>query len=357
MGLGQSQRLDVLMRITHTSNSALARELSFDASYICRIRSGKRGIPTKQPFIEPVAAYLARRIREPLQVQAAEQVLGLAAPLPQDLQERTDLIAGWLACKDSQPMGQLSDHIVHELSSVSKARLSQVLAQRGHHAQIDRGELASAQACYGTGREGRREATLAFLSALAEQGEPQELLLYSDERMEWFTEDEQFLVQWSDLLITLLQGGSTILIVHTLTRDITEMFDAFKNWLPLYLTGRVRSRYIPRIRDGICRRTLFVAPGDECYEGMIVGERPREGDMVVNIARTKNLGNQRSSTADIAVQLTPPRTFTLEEALEYIADDELVEITPQHIRMRKRLLSEIDRRKAYVRKQAQAANN
>ena len=93
-----------------------------------------------------------------------------------------------------------------------------------------------------------------------------------------------------------------------------------------------------------------MSPGEECYEGMLVGERPRPDDMVVNIARTKQLGNQRSSTADISVQLTPPRTFTLEEALEYIADDELVEITPRHIRMRKRLLTENDRRKAYVRK-------
>ena len=75
------------------------------------------------------------------------------------------------------------------------------------------------------------------------------------------------------------------------------------------------------------RGTLFVAPGDACYEGMIVGESARPGDMVVNVAKTKNLGNQRSSTSDISVQLTPPRTFTLEEALEYITDDELVEIT------------------------------
>ena len=103
------------------------------------------------------------------------------------------------------------------------------------------------------------------------------------------------------------------------------------------------------------RGQLFVGPGDECYEGMIVGERPREGDMVVNVARTKQLGNQRSSTADIAVQLTPPRTFTLEEALEYIADDELVEITPRHIRMRKRLLTETERRKEKVRKMNAAA--
>ena len=97
------------------------------------------------------------------------------------------------------------------------------------------------------------------------------------------------------------------------------------------------------------RGQLFVSPGVECYEGMLVGERSRPGDMVVNIARTKSLGNQRSSTADISVQLTPPRLFTLEEALEYIMDDELVEITPQNIRMRKRILSETERRKWAVR--------
>ncbi len=94
------------------------------------------------------------------------------------------------------------------------------------------------------------------------------------------------------------------------------------------------------------RGTLFVAPGDACYEGMIVGESARPGDMVVNVAKTKNLGNQRSSTSDISVQLTPPRTFPLEEAREYITDDELVEITPQNVRMRKRLLSAVDRKKA-----------
>ena len=94
------------------------------------------------------------------------------------------------------------------------------------------------------------------------------------------------------------------------------------------------------------RGRLFVKPGDECYEGMIVGESAKEGDMVVNVEKTKNLGNQRSSTADKAIQLTPPITFTLEEALEYIEDDELVEITPQSIRLRKRLLSATDRRKA-----------
>lgn len=108
-------------------------------------------------------------------------------------------------------------------------------------------------------------------------------------------------------------------------------------------TGRAVAYALDTLQE---RGRLFVGPGDECYEGMIVGESAKEGDMVVNVEKTKNLGNQRSSSADKAIQLTPPVTFTLEEALEYIEDDELVEVTPQSIRLRKRLLSATDRKKA-----------
>ncbi len=97
------------------------------------------------------------------------------------------------------------------------------------------------------------------------------------------------------------------------------------------------------------RGKLFIGPGEDCYEGMIVGESAKDGDMVVNVEKSKQLGNQRSSSADKAIQLTPPTTFTLEEALEYIEDDELVEVTPKSIRLRKRLLSAIERKKAQVR--------
>ncbi len=97
------------------------------------------------------------------------------------------------------------------------------------------------------------------------------------------------------------------------------------------------------------RGMMFVEPGDECYEGMIVGESSKEGDMDVNVSKTKQLGNQRSSTADKAILLTPPVKFTLEEALEYIADDELVEVTPKSIRLRKRTLDKVARKKERAR--------
>ena len=93
------------------------------------------------------------------------------------------------------------------------------------------------------------------------------------------------------------------------------------------------------------RSTLFVAPGDDVYEGMVIGENSRPGDMDVNPTKEKKLTNMRSKGTDDAIQLEPPRTVTLEGALEYIEDDELIEVTPQSIRLRKRMLAMTGRKR------------
>jgi len=93
------------------------------------------------------------------------------------------------------------------------------------------------------------------------------------------------------------------------------------------------------------RSTLFVSPGQPVYEGMIVGENSRPGDMDVNPTKEKKLTNMRTTSTDENIRLEPPRELTLEGALEYIEDDELIEVTPQSIRLRKRLLAQSDRKK------------
>jgi GTP-binding protein len=94
------------------------------------------------------------------------------------------------------------------------------------------------------------------------------------------------------------------------------------------------------------RSTLFVSPGQPVYEGMIVGENSRPGDMDVNPTKEKKLSNMRTTGTDENVRLEPPRELTLEGALEYIEDDELIEVTPQSIRLRKRMLAQNDRKKS-----------
>ena len=93
------------------------------------------------------------------------------------------------------------------------------------------------------------------------------------------------------------------------------------------------------------RGALFIGPGVKVYEGMIIGENAKQDDMVVNPSKGKKLTNVRASGSDDAIRLTPPRQLSLEQALEYINDDELVEVTPQSIRLRKKLLNANDRKK------------
>ncbi|WP_028855485.1 translational GTPase TypA [Psychrilyobacter atlanticus] len=119
------------------------------------------------------------------------------------------------------------------------------------------------------------------------------------------------------------------------TRQRGVLISIEKGSTTAYSLGNVQSR-----------GTLFANPGLEVYEGMIIGEHSRENDLTVNVTRGKQLTNMRASGTDAVTKLAPGREFTLEQALEYIADDELVEITPESIRMRKKFLTEGDRKRA-----------
>ena len=94
---------------------------------------------------------------------------------------------------------------------------------------------------------------------------------------------------------------------------------------------------------------MFIGPGVEVYEGMIVGANPKNEDMVVNVCKKKHLTNTRASGSDDALKLTPPTILSLEQSLEFINDDELVEVTPRSIRMRKMILNKEQRLKAQSR--------
>ena len=90
---------------------------------------------------------------------------------------------------------------------------------------------------------------------------------------------------------------------------------------------------------------MLIQPGEQIFEGMIIGIHSRDNDLVVNPLKGKQLTNIRAAGSDENIQLTPPITFTLEQALEFIEDDEFVDVTPNAIRVRKKILKEVDRKK------------
>jgi len=140
------------------------------------------------------------------------------------------------------------------------------------------------------------------------------------------------------------------------TQGTAIMHHRFESWQPAegdvggrangVLVSMVPGKAVGFALDSLQQRSeLFVAPGDEVYEGMIVGENARSDDMTVNPTKEKKLTNIRAAGSDRNILLKPPRRMSLEEALEYIEDDELVEVTPAVIRLRKVLLTENERKK------------
>lgn len=142
----------------------------------------------------------------------------------------------------------------------------------------------------------------------------------------------------------------------TVTRGLgilTSVFETFAPWkgvIPGRSRGVLISNCMGKTSAYSCfniqdRGVLFVSPGEDVYEGMVVGENSRDNDLVVNVTKGKQLTNVRASGSDENIILTPPRKFTLEQAIDYIQDDELIEVTPDAIRLRKRYLLENERKR------------
>ena len=112
-------------------------------------------------------------------------------------------------------------------------------------------------------------------------------------------------------------------------------------------TGPVNTYALDALQD---RGNFFVEPGEQVYEGQVVGDYNKEGDIVVNLQKAKKLTNMRAASADRALKIAPAVKMSLEECLEFIQDDELVEITPKSIRLRKTMLDELERRRSYSKK-------
>jgi GTP-binding protein len=158
-----------------------------------------------------------------------------------------------------------------------------------------------------------------------------------------FTIPARGLIGLRTRLLNATQG--TAVIHHRFERYAPvegDIPDRANGVLVSMITGKVVAFGLDTLQE---RAEMFVAPGDEVYEGMIVGENSRNEDMAVNPTKEKKLTNMRASGTDRNILLKPPRVMSLEMALEYIEEDELVEVTPTKIRLRKKILKETDRRR------------
>ena len=277
------------MNLTGTKNSVLSKAISFDPSYISRIRTGKRSMPETPQFIEPVAAYFSRNIRTDYQRSILAAELNPEHRFPDSREELQAQLEAWLyetSASAPDAIGGLLNGFsaANSLatgasgsftSDMSPEKLIEAIRNRSEQLEKDAG-----QSWFFYGNSGKRRAVELFLGRLCCRQQPFQLLLFSDEEMSWLYEDATFAKRWAALLFRLLTTGSRIRIPHYTSRGSSEMFEAVQKWIPLYLTGAIEPYYFPRLRDGVYRRSLFIAEGDSALISTSIGN---ETDGMLNI--------------------------------------------------------------------------
>ena len=259
------EKLDLLMNVTGTTNSALAHGVKLDASHISRLRRGQRRALKDKASIAAISSYFARRCGESYRRKAIFDAMGLVRDIP-DIDEFAARITGWLV-DDKSSDARTVDSFLSDLTRmpIQKPRPLSNSAER----TISKTPLPDISAFYGV--EGKRSAVIQFLSAALAAKEPSTLLLFSDEPTDWMTADREFADKWAKLMAAILARGSCITIIHTISRDLDEMLHAITQWMPLYMSGSIEPYFYPKKRDGIFKRTLFIAPGIAAVASSSVG--------------------------------------------------------------------------------------
>lgn len=245
------RKLDFLMRLTGTSNTALGNVISIAPSYISKLRSGSRALPRNPAFLRPACEFFAKRITSAEQVNTLTRLIASGTPFPTQTDDRAELLYQWLLDKITPPAPPVSapsqpTEIYCEPSLDVMTELSASSTPRPMRLYF--------------GITGRREAVLRLLSEVAVQNAPQTLLLYCDDSLEWLIGDEAYAQLWSDRMLQLFDMGCKLVTVHSSHRSADEMYQALRAWLPLYVTGRTEIFYCPKVRDNLFFHNMLIAP-------------------------------------------------------------------------------------------------
>lgn len=247
-------KLNFLMDITKTTNSSLAMASSLDPSYISRLRNGKR-IPVKgASYMAVFARFFSRRIHSAGQNEVFTEILLPYTAFPENERDLADFLLSWFMNNDLN-----SGHLTR-----APLQMTSDTIPMGRHSQgLDENDIPFLNHTYGIyhGIQGRRLAAVHFLGTILKQNSPGTLLFFSDEDMSWMIGDPIFYQKWSELMGQIIAKGNRIKIIHDLTRGLDEILSSIQLWIPLYMSGAIEPSYYPRKRDGIYKRSLYIAPG------------------------------------------------------------------------------------------------
>lgn len=252
------ERLSAVMKLTELSNARLSHAIHMDTSMISRFRTGVRTPVPGSDVTKRISSVLYNRVK----ISSRQDDLAKLMDIPVSMMDE-DALHEWLFDSGNVPDREagIAEDLLGSFDSLS-AEIQLSLPAPGEAVPP---EIIHSEETEYYSREGIRNAVLRFLYH-AWNRKAELLLLYSDEDQEWLTGDRNFLMRWASLMSACVKNGTRIRIIHNVDRDLAEMTDAIRNWLPLYMSGMVESWYSTLKRNPRFSHTLFLCPDTACIE-------------------------------------------------------------------------------------------
>lgn len=243
-----ADRLNFLMSLTHTSNNALAGKLNLTASYISRLRNGRRNLPKKPEFVTTMAAFFAKNITSDEQKNTLERMLRVPSGYPADMAQASELIFSWLITETDDD--SLSDDYVSRIGKYNAAYGSKSIY--GY-------ELEGNTFLYTLSE--KKAGLTEFMKTALNAEKPGTMLLFSDEVSDWVYSDSVSNEFVNTSIATLIDRGWKIKLIYSLNNNYYEFTRRLYNIIPFVATGQVERFFCTRIYQTITRRGLFIIPG------------------------------------------------------------------------------------------------
>ncbi len=262
-----SEKLTFLLDLSGSSNAELARAAKIDPSQVSRLKNGTRNTPKRIHTIELMAEHFAERCTSEYQRATLAETLGDRSLInDRSLPHTVDALCRWLRTKQSDSSTRL-DSFMRNFEGYSSPRHTD---RYKIHTESNVSEMRS---CCHFGNEGRRNALVQIVDYLTNYGTPCEVSIISDENLDWLSQDRNFSEWLISAMVKLTETGYSVRRIVSSLRDSVSAIEALERWMPLYMSGSLTSYHYPRLRDGLYRHFLVVAPGNLALTSCSIGDQ------------------------------------------------------------------------------------
>lgn len=245
-----SNKLNFLMNLCGEKNTELSNYLQIDPSYISRLRAGTRQLTKNQDYLKRMGDFFSEKEYSDYQILLLENSINEGKSWPTDREEKAELIYKFLADNSADDIEKLFIELSEKDECFEKVEEDYIPPALPNKFTLNR---------YYFGTDGKKEAVMDFIKKVVANGKPREIYLYSDDEAFWIDGDDDFFENFIYLAVKAAEFGCTYTLIHQVSQTSEELFRHAYDWLPLYITGKVKPLFFPNNDHSIVKKTELIA--------------------------------------------------------------------------------------------------